>query len=82
MIADELSFFNEQQAADFLTIAPRTLAHWRFVKRGPKYIKISHRCVRYQKEDLVEFMHSLEVNPSSVQEIAEEPPCGVELTSL
>lgn len=44
---------DEKQAAEFLGLQPRTLASWRFTgRRGPKFVRISARCVRYRQQDL------------------------------
>jgi hypothetical protein len=45
-------FLNEQQAATFLAISPRTLQAWRVKGGGPKFLKIG-ASVRYRVEDLL-----------------------------
>jgi predicted DNA-binding transcriptional regulator AlpA len=48
--ADRL--LREDQAAEYLNLAPRTLQDRRISGGGPPYVKISHRCVRYRLSDL------------------------------
>ncbi|HLO76155.1 MAG TPA: helix-turn-helix domain-containing protein [Magnetospirillum sp.] len=40
------------EAAERLGIAPQTLAHYRVKGCGPRYIRISSRCIRYLEADL------------------------------
>ena len=42
----------EAQAAAFLSLTRRALQAWRVQGRGPQYVKISARAVRYRPEDL------------------------------
>lgn len=46
------NLLNEQQAAEYLGLKPRTLQAWRTRGGGPIYLRISHRCVRYTMADL------------------------------
>lgn len=46
---------NERSAAERLGVAPKTLARWRFAKRGPVYRKIGG-LVKYAESDLVNFI--------------------------
>jgi hypothetical protein len=50
--------FDQDGAADFLHVKPRTLEFWRASGQGPKYIRYSRRCVRYRFQDLIEFRDS------------------------
>jgi predicted DNA-binding transcriptional regulator AlpA len=45
----------EKQAADMLSVAPRTLRNWRTRGGGPRFVKISGRCIRYRVADLNEW---------------------------
>ena len=45
----------ERLAADFLGVTPRALQKWRMTGAGPKFVRISSRCVRYRRRDLVEW---------------------------
>lgn len=44
------------EAAAILGIAPRTLRNWRPLLKGPKYVKIGARTVRYRRADLAAFI--------------------------
>lgn len=52
----QLSFWheliNEAQAADFLGITSRCLQNWRYRGGGPKYVRVSIRCIRYTRHDI------------------------------
>ena len=43
---------NEVQAAAFLGISPRALQKWRVTGRGPKFLRLSARCIRYSQAEL------------------------------
>lgn len=50
---DEL--INEDQAAKALAVTKRALRNWRVRGGGPKYVKVSSRCVRYRRGDLIDW---------------------------
>ena len=51
----------EVEAANFLSLEPKTLAVWRSTKRYPlSYLKVG-RLVRYYKSDLIAFLESRRV---------------------
>lgn len=43
----------QHEAASVLGVSPRTLESWRHRGGGPKYLKISSRCIRYRLSDLL-----------------------------
>jgi predicted DNA-binding transcriptional regulator AlpA len=43
---------NTIKAAEYLDIHPTTLATWRVEGRGPRYVKVGPRKVRYRPEDI------------------------------
>jgi predicted DNA-binding transcriptional regulator AlpA len=52
---------DEQEAAQFLRLAPMTLRRWRSIGRGPRFIKLgaSHQsAVRYRMSDLTDWIES------------------------
>jgi hypothetical protein len=53
----------EQEAADALNCAVRTLRNWRALRKGPRYRKIGTRMVRYHRADLAEFQHVIAGEP-------------------
>jgi hypothetical protein len=52
---DLQALINERAAASFLNVTPRFLQNRRTNGGGPPYVRISHRCVRYRKVDLILF---------------------------
>lgn len=49
---------DEKEAAAILSIAVTTLRNWRALHRGPKFVKVGSRLVRYQRSALSEFLAS------------------------
>lgn len=43
----------ESAAAHLLGVTPRTLQAWRLRGGGPPFVRISLRCVRYRRRDLI-----------------------------
>ena len=48
------------QTAEILDVHPATLATWRSEGRGPRYLKIGQRNVRYRSEDLERWLRAQE----------------------
>lgn len=48
----------ETEAAKRLGFSPRTLQAWRFKGCGPRFLRISSRCVRYRESELDEWLAS------------------------
>ena len=48
------------EAAEFPDIHPATLATWRSEGRGPRYLKVGERNVRYQQEELERWLKAQE----------------------
>ena len=46
------ALITERDAAKFLGLTDRTMQAWRRKGGGPRYVKISSRCVRYRRADL------------------------------
>lgn len=44
------------QAADLLGVSPRTMEDWRRWERGPAYIRLGYKVVRYRLPDLESFV--------------------------
>lgn len=40
------------QVAVLLGISTQTLAHWRVRGCGPRYVRVSSRCIRYMEDDV------------------------------
>jgi excisionase family DNA binding protein len=45
-----------REAAELLGVPGSTLAHWRSERRGPPYIKLEGRLVRYRTADLEDYL--------------------------
>lgn len=51
--ADPFSpLLTETEAAKYLNLTNRALQSWRYQGRGPRFVKISARAIRYRLEDL------------------------------
>jgi predicted DNA-binding transcriptional regulator AlpA len=50
--ADPFALMSEVQAAAFLGLTRRALQNFRLTGKGPQYVKIGARCVRYRRVDL------------------------------
>ena len=46
------SLIDEKLAANFLNLSPRTLQAKRVSAAGPKFVRLSARCVKYRRCDL------------------------------
>lgn len=51
--------YNQNEAATFLRVSPRTLEWWRVVGRGPRALKMGRRVV-YRGRDLETFLDDLD----------------------
>ena len=47
-----MAMLDQEEAARFLHIQPRTLESWRQRRIGPRFVRYSIRCVRYRAQDL------------------------------
>jgi excisionase family DNA binding protein len=52
------------QASELIGISVETLNQWRSRKKGPDYLKIEGRLVRYRREDLIKYLESCRVSAS------------------
>ena len=52
---DPERLITETEAAAFLGVTRRALQQWRLNGNGPKYVKISQRCVRYRRVELIKW---------------------------
>ena len=48
----DTEFLTTQQAAEFLSLKLTTLNQWRWSSKGPKYVRIEERTIRYRHQDL------------------------------
>jgi len=50
--------YSEKQTAKLLGLSPKTLQKLRIIGGGPKYVRISSRCIRYRAVDLQTWQES------------------------
>lgn len=50
------SLIDERAAAEFLDLSQRKMQAYRYLGGGPKYIRLSSRCIRYRRVDLREWL--------------------------
>ena len=43
---------------EFLSLKPTTLNQWRWSSKGPKYVRIEERTIRYRHQDLQHWINS------------------------
>jgi predicted DNA-binding transcriptional regulator AlpA len=55
---DSEVLLTEGRAAALLSVTRRTLQAWRMRGTGPRYVRISSRCVRYSYNELVTWIES------------------------
>lgn len=56
------TLLNEKQAAAFLGVSVKTLQSWRFLRKGPPYIKMG-AAVRYQQAGLDQYVRGCCIRP-------------------
>ena len=54
---------SERAAASLLDLTPSALRKWRQQKRGPAFIRLSGRCVKYRVSDLENFLAERVITP-------------------
>jgi predicted DNA-binding transcriptional regulator AlpA len=59
----DANLLNERQAAHVIGAQPGTLAVWRTKGKGPAYIRIGPRMIRYRRADLMAFADAHRVDP-------------------
>lgn len=52
---------NQNEVAEMIGVKPRTLEDWRITGAGPRFIRISKRCVRYQLDDVLTWVDARSV---------------------
>jgi predicted DNA-binding transcriptional regulator AlpA len=62
-LAEEKRFLNRIEAAKFLGLRPQTLANLSWRNEGPPFVRLSERCVRYDRDELLTWMKAREVRP-------------------
>lgn len=57
-IFDDEQLLPEKTAAQLLSISPRTLRNWRVQGKGPQFVKLSSRAIRYRYGDIIQWSES------------------------
>jgi excisionase family DNA binding protein len=55
-MADEGDLMTEEQVAKLLTVSVSTVKRLRVSGKGPRYIRVSERVVRYRRKDVLDWM--------------------------
>ncbi len=63
--SDHEQLLTETEAANLLNLTTRALQAWRCRGEGPKFIRISRRCIRYRREDLLQWIGERECTSTS-----------------
>jgi hypothetical protein len=50
---------DEREAAAVLCVEVRTLRNWRALGKGPRFVKVGERMVRYLRDDLASFVSNV-----------------------
>ena len=49
-------FLTESEAAEYIGISKKTLQRWRFGRRGPNYVRVAGKLIRYHQAILDAWM--------------------------
>jgi excisionase family DNA binding protein len=55
---EETYLRDKRAAARYLNVSEKTLNDWIYQRRGPRFIKVGGKLVRYRPEDLAAFLES------------------------
>ena len=58
-----MKVLKNDEAAKILGVKKRTLDNWRSLGRGPAYLKLSGRAVRYLLDDLLSYRDGKRIEP-------------------
>jgi len=70
---DPEALMTEVAAGNFLGVGKRAMQNWRLQGTGPKFVRISSRCIRYRKRDLITYADERLRCSTSDQEEANAP---------
>lgn len=54
-------YVDDRRVSEMIGVGRQTLANWRGQGKGPRYVKLEGRLVRYALSDVIEFMESRKV---------------------
>lgn len=60
-----MRLLKEDQSAERMTVKVQTLRNWRHLGKGPPYIKVGGRAIRYSEEDIEAFLMSNRIEPTT-----------------
>lgn len=63
MQQDEKKFIKRVDAASLTDLQPQTLANLAWQNKGPPYVRLSSRCIRYDRDELLAWMKAREIKP-------------------
>ena len=58
-------YYTPVQVGHLLDLSPQTLAGWRVQRRGPAYVKLTPKVVRYRGSELLEFLKAAAIGAES-----------------
>lgn len=58
-----VQLWTTRQVAEYIARPERTLAQWRYLGRGPRYISIEHGHVRYRAADVEAWLAAQTMTP-------------------
>ncbi len=58
IVVDRASLLTREEAAEYLSVKPNTLAIWAMSGRGPALVKLNNRTVRYEMKALVDYVRA------------------------
>lgn len=65
IMAVKSALMTEADLADYLRLSKQTLRNWRVQGKGPKFVKISGRAVRYRITDICAWSENLIISSTS-----------------
>jgi len=63
-MSDSSKLLNQRQAAEILSLSERTLESMRLRRVGPRFLRLSSRCLRYRTSDLLRWLEECEITVS------------------
>jgi predicted DNA-binding transcriptional regulator AlpA len=62
-----MNLLTTAEAAALIGVKKRTVDDWRTTGAGPRYVKISHRCVRYRPKDIETWADKRVINNTAMK---------------
>jgi hypothetical protein len=61
----EKRFVTEKEAAAISSLALPTLRNWRHLRKGPPWVVLEKRAIRYPLDELYLFLNARRINPEN-----------------